>query len=42
MTKPLGMMAKASLDFFRGFLDMIAAGRRDYSLMTETLLVKPV
>ena len=36
------LMAKASLDFFRGFLDMIVAGRRDDALMTEALLVKPV
>ena len=35
-------MAKASLNFFRGFFDMIVAGRRDYALMIETLLVKPV
>ena len=32
----------APLDFFRGFFDMIVAGRRDYALMTEALLVKPV
>lgn len=25
------LMAKAPLDFFRGFFDMIVAGRRDYS-----------
>ena len=36
------LMAKAPLDFFRGFFDMIVAGRRDYALMTESLLVKPV
>ena len=36
------LMAKAPLDFFRGFFDMIVAGRRDYALMTEALLVKPV
>ena len=35
-------MAMAPLDFFRGFFDMIVAGRRDYALMTEVLLVKPV
>ena len=35
-------MAMAPLDFFRGFFDMIVAGRRDYTLMTEALLVKPV
>lgn len=35
------LMAKVPLDFFRGFFDMIVAGRRDYALMTETLLVKP-
>ena len=29
------LMAKAPLDFFRGFFDMIVAGRRDYALMTE-------
>lgn len=32
----------APLDFFRGFFDMIVAGRRDYALMTEAHLVKPV
>lgn len=36
------LMAMAPLDFFRGFFDMIVAGRRDYALMTEALLVKPV
>ena len=36
------LMAMALLDFFRGFFDMIVAGRRDYALMTEALLVKPV
>lgn len=36
------LMATAPLDFFRGFFDMIVAGRRDYALMTEALLVKPV
>ena len=36
------LMAKAPLDFFRGFFDMIVAGRRDYALMTKALLVKPV
>lgn len=36
------LIAKDSQDFFRGFLDMIVAGRRDYALMTEALLVKPV
>ena len=36
------LMAKAPLDFFRGFFDMIVVGRRDYALMTEALLVKPV
>ena len=36
------LMAKTPLDFFRGFFDMIVAGRRDYALMTEALLVKPV
>ena len=35
------LMAMAPLDFFRGFFDMIVAGRRDYALMTEALLVKP-
>ena len=30
------------LVIFRGFFDMIVAGRRDYALMTEALLVKPV
>ena len=28
--------------FFRGFFDLIVVGRRDYALMTEALLVKPV
>ena len=32
----------APLDFFRRFFDMIVVGRRDYALMTESLLVKPV
>ena len=36
------LMAKAPLDFFRGFFDMVVVGRRDYALMTEALLVKPV
>ena len=36
------LMAMAPLDFFRGFFDMIVVGRRDYALMTEALLVKPV
>ena len=36
------LMVKAPLDFFRGFFDIIVAGRRDYALMTEALLVKPV
>ena len=36
------LMAMAPLDFFRGFFDMIVAGRRDYALMTEVLLVKPI
>ena len=36
------LMVKAPLDFFRGFFDMIIDGRRDYALMTEALLVKPV
>ena len=36
------LMAMAPLDFFRGFFDMIVAGSRDYALMTEVLLVKPV
>lgn len=36
------LMAMAPLNFFRGFFDMIVAGRRDYALMTEALLVKPV
>ena len=30
------------LVIFRGFFDMIVAGRRDYALMTEALLVTPV
>ena len=36
------LMVKAPLDFFRRFFDMIIDGRRDYALMTEALLVKPV
>jgi len=36
------VIPKATLDFFRGFFDMIVAERRDYALMTEALLVKPV
>jgi hypothetical protein len=36
------LMAKAPLDFFRGFFDMVVSGRSDYALMTEALLVKPV
>ena len=36
------LMAKAPLVFFSGFFDMIVAGRRDYALITEALLVKPV
>ncbi len=32
----------APLDFFRGFFDMIVAGRRDYAMMTKVLLVKSV
>ena len=36
------LMVMAPLDFFRGFFDMIVAGRRDYALMTEALLVKHV
>ena len=36
------VIPKAPLDFFSGFFDMIVAGRRDYDLMTEALLVKPV
>ena len=36
------LMAMAPMDFFRGFFDLIVAGRRDYALMTEALLVKPV
>jgi len=30
------------LVIFRGFFDMIVAGRRDYALMAETLLVQTV
>ena len=36
------VIPKAPLDFFMGFFDMNVAGRRDYALMTEALLVKPV
>lgn len=36
------LMAKAPLDFFRRFFDMIVAGRRDYALMIEAFLVQPV
>lgn len=34
--------SKDPTGFFRGFFDMIVAERRDYALMTEALLVKPV
>ena len=40
--KNIRVIPKATLDFFRGFFDMIVAVRRDYALMTEALLVKPV
>ena len=40
--KYIRVIPKALLDFFMGFFDMIVAGRRDYALMTEALLVKPV
>ena len=40
--KNIRVIPKVPLDFFRGFFDMIVAGRRDYALMTEALLVKPV
>ena len=40
--KNIRVIPKAPLDFFRGFFDMIVAGRTDYALMTEALLVKPV
>ena len=40
--KNIRVIPKAPLDLFMGFFDMIVAGRRDYALMTETLLVKPV
>lgn len=36
------LMSKAPLDFFRGFFDMVVAERRDYALMAEELLVKPI
>ena len=32
------LMAKAPLDFFRGFFDMVVAGRQDYPEMTKALL----
>ena len=32
------LMAKAPLDFFRGFFDMVVAGRQDYPDMTKALL----
>ena len=32
------LMAKAPLDFFRGFFDMVVAGRPDYPDMTKALL----
>ena len=35
-------MVRTMIGFFRGCFDMIVAGRRDYALMTEALLVKPV
>ena len=31
------LTAKASLDFFRGFFDMIARGNKDYPAMTKAL-----
>ena len=40
--KNIRVIPKAPLDFFMGFFDMIVAGRTDYALMTEALLVKPV
>ena len=40
--KYIRVIPKATLDFFMGFFDMIVAGRTDYALMTEALLVKPV
>ena len=40
--KYIRVIPKAPLDFFMGFFDMIVAGRRDYALMTEALLVKPI
>ena len=42
LTGELQANGNGPLDFFRGFFDMIVAGRRDYALMTEALLVKPV
>jgi len=35
-------MGSAIMNKFRRIFDMIVAGRRDYALMTEALLVKPV
>lgn len=32
------LMAKVLLDFFRGFFDMVVAGRQDYPDMTKALL----
>ena len=40
--KTCKIMAKAPLYFFRGFFDMIVAGRREYALMTGARVVKPV
>ena len=40
--KNIRVIPKATLDFFMGFFDMIVAGRRDYALMTEAHLLKPV
>ena len=40
--KNIRVIPKATLDLFMGFFDMIVAGRTDYALMTEALLVKPV
>jgi hypothetical protein len=40
--KNIRVIPKGTLDFFRGFFDMIVVGRTDYALMTEALLVKPV
>ena len=42
LTGELQANGNGSSGFFRGFFDLIVAGRRDYALMTEVLSVQPV